>query len=166
MGANLALNPRALAPNTSDVDLDVVANLVDDSTTTFDDKLARVLALQAWWKYEDTEEEALNGDALQALQRNKCKELELIVCRFPLYDPQVEAIYSLFYERGDLLLLAKTGFGKSLIFQLIPFLKGKFWSGVFAKFAVCGGPDAVLNPALFEGVGCMIFCSFNGSGLL
>ncbi len=33
----------------------------------------------------------------------------------------MDAIYTLFYEQRDLLLLAKTGFGKSLIFQLVPF---------------------------------------------
>ncbi len=121
MGANLALNLRELTPHTSDIDLDVVANLVDDSDTTFNDKLARVIVLHFMWKYEDTEEEALNGDVLQARQRNRCKERGLIVFGFPLYDAQVEAIYTLFYERRDLLLLAKTGFGKSLIFQLISF---------------------------------------------
>ena len=46
----------------------------------------------------------------------------MIVFVFELYDAQVNAICTLFYEKRDLLLLAKTGFGKSLIFQLIPFL--------------------------------------------
>ena len=34
----------------------------------------------------------------------------------------MDAIYTLFYEQRDLLLLAQTGFGKSLIFQLLSFL--------------------------------------------
>ncbi len=38
-----------------------------------------------------------------------------------LHKAQVEAIHTLFFEQRDLLLLAKTGFGKSLIFQLLPF---------------------------------------------
>ena len=46
----------------------------------------------------------------------------MIVFGFELYDAQVNAICILFYKRRDLLLLAKTGFGKSLIFQLILFL--------------------------------------------
>lgn len=46
----------------------------------------------------------------------------MIVFGFKLHEAQVEAIYTLFYEQRDLLLLAKTGFGKSLIFELISFL--------------------------------------------
>lgn len=42
-----------------------------------------------------------------------------------LHNEQVEAICTLFYEQRDLLLLAKTGFDKSLIFQLVPFLLAK-----------------------------------------
>ena len=49
----------------------------------------------------------------------------LIIFGFPLHDAQVEAISTLFYEQRDLLLLAKTGFGKSLIFQLAPFLSAR-----------------------------------------
>lgn len=86
------------------------------------DKLARVSALHARWKYEDNEEEVLKGDALQICQRARCKELWLIVFGFTLHEAQFEAIHTLFYERKGLLLLAKTGFGKSLIFQLILFL--------------------------------------------
>ncbi len=62
------------------------------------------------------------GKALQARQRARCKELRLIVFGFTLYNAQVDAICILFYEKIDLLLLAKTGFGKSLIFQLFPFM--------------------------------------------
>lgn len=39
---------------------------------------------------------------------------------FALQKTQVDAIYMLFYEQRDLLFLVKTGFGKSLIFQLLP----------------------------------------------
>ena len=41
---------------------------------------------------------------------------------FSLHDEQVDAIRTLFFEQRDLLLLAKTGFGKSLIFQLLSFM--------------------------------------------
>lgn len=87
-----------------------------------DDKLARVLALHARWKYEDNEKQVLEGESLQTRQRTRCRELGLIIFGFPLHNAQVEAISTLFYEQRDLLLLAKTGFGKSLIFQLAPFL--------------------------------------------
>lgn len=90
-----------------------------------DDKLARVLALHARWDYEDTEKQALQGESLQARQRTRCRELELIIFGFPLHDAQVEAICTLFYEQRDFLLLAKTGFVKSLIFQLVPFLSAR-----------------------------------------
>lgn len=112
-------SPSASSSNTA---IGILASSADDSSTTYDDKLARVLALHAWLKYEDNEEEALKGDALQMRQRTRCKELGLIVFGFTLHEAQIEAIHTLYYERRDLLLLAKTGFGKSLIFQLMPFL--------------------------------------------
>ena len=59
---------------------------------------------------------------MQARQRSRCKELGRIVFGFTLHDAQADAICTLFYEKIDLLLLAKTGFGKSLIFQLLPFM--------------------------------------------
>ena len=37
----------------------------------------------------------------------------------------MEAISTLFYEQRDLLLLAKTEFGKNLIFQLVPFFSAQ-----------------------------------------
>lgn len=46
----------------------------------------------------------------------------MAVFGFELQEGQVEAVSTLFYERRDLLLLAKTGFGKSLIFQILPFI--------------------------------------------
>ena len=46
----------------------------------------------------------------------------MIVFEFILQKAQVDAIWTLFYSRKDLLLLARTSFGKSLIFQLIPFM--------------------------------------------
>lgn len=104
------------------VNLALVEDLVDDPDTTVNDKLARVMALHARWKYEDTEEQALKGDALKARQQSRCRELGLIVFGLTLHEDQVEAICTLFYEQRDLLLLAKTGFGKSLIFQMIPFM--------------------------------------------
>lgn len=46
----------------------------------------------------------------------------MIVFEFTLYEEQVNAISYLFYERTDLLLLTKTSFGKSIIFQLLTFM--------------------------------------------
>lgn len=55
-------------------------------------------------------------------QRQRCKDIGPIIFGFTLLEAQVDAICTLFYEQKDLLLLAKTGFGKILIFQLIPFM--------------------------------------------
>jgi hypothetical protein len=38
-------------------------------------------------------------------------------------DKQVEAIRKLLYDKSDLILIAKTGFGKSLIFQALPLIQ-------------------------------------------
>ena len=104
------------------MDLALVEGLVDDPDTNHDDKLTRAMALYARWKYEDTEEQALEGKALIVRQQSRCRELGLIVFGFQLHDAQVEAICTLFYNQRNLLLLAKTGFRKSLIFQLVPFM--------------------------------------------
>ena len=46
----------------------------------------------------------------------------MAVFKFELQKGQVEAVSTLFYERRDFLLLVKTGFKKSLIFQILPFM--------------------------------------------
>lgn len=84
-------------------------------------KLQETKAFHARWKMED-EKDTLEKEALVTCQKQRCRDIGQIVFGFILRDAQVEAIWTLFYERRDLLLLAKTGFGKSLIFQLIPFM--------------------------------------------
>lgn len=46
----------------------------------------------------------------------------LIIFSFSLYSDQIDAIQTLFYEYKDFLIFAKTGFRKSFIFQLLPFM--------------------------------------------
>lgn len=46
----------------------------------------------------------------------------MIIFGYTPYDAQIDAICTLAYEQRDSLLLARTGFGKSLIFQLLPFI--------------------------------------------
>lgn len=41
---------------------------------------------------------------------------------FLVYDTYVNVIFTLFYEQENLLLLAKTGFRKNLIFPLVLFI--------------------------------------------
>ncbi|MCJ1467322.1 hypothetical protein MMC07_005946 [Pseudocyphellaria aurata] len=60
------------------------------------------------------------GDEMVARQQSRCRDIGLVLFGFVLHDAQVEAIRTLFYEQTDLLLLAKTGFSGSLIFQLLP----------------------------------------------
>lgn len=62
----VAFDSLALPPSNNN--LNTVAGLVDDLNLTFDDKLAKTLAFHARWQYEDTEEQALEGEALQACQ--------------------------------------------------------------------------------------------------
>ena len=97
------------------MNLALLEGLAHDPDTTYDEKMARAMALHARWKYEYTKEQALEGDALKARQQTRCRELGLIVFGFTLHDAQVEAICTLFFEQRDLLLLAKTGFGKSVM---------------------------------------------------
>ena len=55
-------------------------------------------------------------------QRQRCKVIGQVVFRFTFYKKQIDTISYLSYEQTDLLFLAKTGFGKSIIFQLLPFM--------------------------------------------
>lgn len=41
---------------------------------------------------------------------------------FRLKALQIDVIHTLFYRKTDLIFIAKTGFGKSIIFQALPFL--------------------------------------------
>lgn len=91
--------------------------LVKDSIS--EAQLAETVALYERWKAED--KVILDGEELVTRQRQRCRDVGLIVLGLALKKAQVDAIWTLFYAKKDLLLLAKTGFGKSLIFQLIPF---------------------------------------------
>lgn len=51
-------------------------------------------------------------------QKQRCKDMGMIIFGFTLHAKQADAVWTLLYECRDLLLLAKTGFGKSIIFQL------------------------------------------------
>lgn len=112
----LALSPYS----TSNFTANTIANTTAD--TIYNDKLARMQSLHAWWKYEDNEEEALEEDTLQTYQCSRCKELRLIVFGYTLHEGQINTIHTLYYKQRDLLLLAKTSFDKSLIFHLFSFL--------------------------------------------
>ena len=106
----------------SNNDLNTIAELIDNSDSTFDDKLARILTFHIRWQYENTEKQALEREALQAHQQIQCKELGRIVFGFTLHNSQINIICTLFYKRIDLLFFAKTGFSKSLIFRLLFFM--------------------------------------------
>ncbi len=82
------------------------------------DKLA---SLYKQWKRED-HLESCEGNLLVERQRQRCRDVGMAVFGFELQEGQVDAVSTLFYEQRDLLLLAKTGFGKSLIFQILPFM--------------------------------------------
>lgn len=88
--------------------------------STWEAKLGEIKALNARWKSENMTN--LEGKELVARHRQRCKDVGLIIFGFTLQEAQVDARYTLFYEQKDLLLLAKTGFSKSLIFQLLPII--------------------------------------------
>ena len=46
--------------------------------------------------------------------------------KFPLHSGQIDAIRSLAVDQLDLILIALTGWGKSVVFQVIPAL----WGGI------------------------------------
>lgn len=105
----------------SNVNTTPLSGLVDAPDTALKDKLQRLRALHAKWEYED-ELEVVEGAELVFRQKTRCKDVGAIFFGFALHGGQIDTIWTLFYERRDLLLLAKTGFGKSLIFQLLPFM--------------------------------------------
>lgn len=50
-----------------------------DLDTPYDDKLARAMALYIRWRYKNTEEQALEGEALLARQKSQCQKLRFIL---------------------------------------------------------------------------------------
>lgn len=98
-------------------------SLVPEEDSTLKAKVVGIKALHKQWKSEDAEDLVLlQPDKLVVRQRQRCKQVGSVIFGFTLQEAQVDAVWTLFYERRDLLLLAKTGFGKSLMFQLLPFM--------------------------------------------
>lgn len=67
-----------------------------------DDKLERINALHAKWRYENIEgflDGLLDGNALKACRHNRCQEIKLIVFGFILYAVQVNIIYTFYYKQ-------------------------------------------------------------------
>lgn len=100
--------------------LDAIASLLEDPSTILKQKMARVAALHQRWEAED--KKIFCTKALKQFQRQRCMGIGDIVFGFSLQKAKIDAIWTLFYEQHDLLLVARTGFGKSLIFQLFPFM--------------------------------------------
>lgn len=72
--------------------------------------------LHASQMHEDVED-IVEGEEAKASQRSRCNDVILVVFGFILHENQIKAIRTLFYEREDLLLIATSGFSKSLIFS-------------------------------------------------
>ena len=66
-------------------------------------------------------DDAFEGGVIEqtALIRHRVNEL----FGFEPKNKQVEAIRHLLYDKRDLILIAKTGFGKSIIFQALPLIE-------------------------------------------
>lgn len=90
-------------------------DLVLEKEASLQARLSSTKALYTQWKSEDIMV-PVEGKALIACRRQQCKDMGMSIFGFVLKKAQVDAIYTLFYEQRDFLLLAKTRFGKSLIF--------------------------------------------------
>lgn len=110
----LTSNPR---PESEDLINLYLPILVENSI--LEAQLAVTTVLQVQWEAKN--KVILDGKELVTCQRQRCKDFGLIVFGFAWKKAQVDAIWTLFFEKKDLLLFAKTSFGKSLIFQLILF---------------------------------------------
>ena len=95
--------------------------LVRGKDSTLKDNAIGIKALHKQWKSED-KDSLLQVNELMARQMQQCKQVGSVIFDFTFQEAQVDAVWTLFYKRKDLLFLAKTGFGKSLIFQLLPFM--------------------------------------------
>lgn len=84
-------------------------------------KILQAETLHDTWKKEDISSTLENKELVQR-QKLQCREIGLLIFGFALHEEQVDALWTLFYQATDLLLLAKTGFEKSLIFQLLLFM--------------------------------------------
>lgn len=89
---------------------------------TTEDKVLEASALHARWKVEDREGDALCNDEVVFCRRERCKDIARIIFGHTVHDQQVDAIYTIFYEERDLLLLAKTALGRILSFNYFPFM--------------------------------------------
>ena len=97
-------------------------DLEKNTCAATEDKYEIMRVLYARWKHEDEEDKIVDETTLRAHQHTRIKEIGFIVFGFTLREEQIDAIWTLYSEQKDHLLLAKTGFGKSLIFQLLPFM--------------------------------------------
>lgn len=93
----------------------------DDNLIIYNNKVHQLAALYAKQAYKD-KEEPMDRKELAGCQHQMCKAIDLVVLGFTLYKQQIDAILCLFYKQTDLLVLAKTGFGKNIIFQLLWFM--------------------------------------------
>src|SRR4029077_1183166 len=72
-----------------------------------------------------------SDDALGGNENGVFEQIALIQHRvnevfgFEPNNKQVEAIRHLLFDKSDLILIAKTGFGKSIIFQAFPLIQGE-----------------------------------------
>lgn len=93
----------------------------DNKSITCNNKIYQLAALYAKQAYKN-KKKLVEGEELVSCQRQKCKAIGLVVFRFILYKEQIDTISYLFYKQSNLFLLAKIGFQKNIIFQLLLFI--------------------------------------------
>jgi superfamily II DNA helicase RecQ len=87
----------------------------------FDQKLMETDDDEENWS--DDEFDTAGGELVDQL--SKIGDRIKAVFGFQAKEGQLSAIHQLVYNKGDLILIARTGFGKSIVFQAIPLLDSK-----------------------------------------
>lgn len=101
--------------------VDILSQLDDNKPTIWPNKIHQLFALHSKWIYKDNNEVIEKCEPL-GYWRERYKAIGQVVFGFTLHEKRIRAILDLFYKQIDLIFLAKTGFSKSIIFQLLPFM--------------------------------------------
>lgn len=117
----------------SSLNISFLVILVDNTNITFEDKLECLKVTYAKQKHKDVEAIV---DRLELIfqKKNRYIKFGLVVFGFTLYHSQINIIWTLYYKCRDLLLLAKTGFKKSLIFYL--FFFSSYYQSYTSAYAI------------------------------
>lgn len=97
---------------------------LDDSTTHAEQMIWAEVSRTKWQEEATLPNGLLSMEGLVSCQRQRCREIGMIMLGLVLHEQQVDAVCTLFYQkkRYSSSGLARMGFGKSFIFHLLPFI--------------------------------------------